>query len=80
MTATSNTVGRPRRFSGAALRAAREHAGLTVEQLALVAGRSAFTIRDYELGRIGSPSLQALVDIADRLGVELDAFFAQEAA
>jgi transcriptional regulator with XRE-family HTH domain len=47
------------RFSGAKLRAAREAAGFTREELAVSSGRAAETIRGYEADRFPIPLVVA---------------------
>lgn len=59
-----------RQFSGARLRAARLHAGLRPEQLALTIGRSVFSVYGYERGDL--PSVPVLGAIADSLGCATD--------
>ena len=54
-------------FSPERLRAAREAAGLTPEQLATAVGRSSFATRWYEGGRIVPPT-QVVGRLADALG------------
>jgi transcriptional regulator with XRE-family HTH domain len=55
-------------LSPQALRAAREHAGLSREQLAIAVGRSASTITLYENG-LRSPTRAVLMRLAAVLGV-----------
>lgn len=55
----------------ARLRARREQAGLTQEQLASRAGLSAATIRKIETGAVAEPGWFTVLDIARALGVDL---------
>lgn len=65
------------RFSGAALRAAREARGLRREELALAVGLTAPTIVLYECGR-RRPSLAALERLSDNLCIATDDLFERE--
>lgn len=65
----------PRHFSGHQLREARRAAGLRTDELARAAGRSAWTIVDYERGR-STPPADQLVALADALAVPVDALYA----
>lgn len=47
------------KFSGAKLKAAREAAGLSREELSVIGGRAAETIRGYEDGRFNIPLVVA---------------------
>lgn len=60
-----------RHFSGPRLRNARKSAGLTPEHLAISVGRSSYSIREYELGRV-TPSVATLAAMADILGRTVD--------
>ncbi len=53
-----------------AIRRTRREAGLTQEQLAQLAGTSERTVRAMETGA-GNPSLQAVVAVANVLGLKL---------
>ncbi|TXS51612.1 helix-turn-helix domain-containing protein [Streptomyces sp. t39] len=64
-------------FSGRQLRAARTTAGISPEQLAISVGRSAYSIHEYELGRV-TPSVAVLVAIADTLGRPVDDLLADD--
>ena len=55
-------------FSAISMRAAREAAGLTPEQVAVDLGRSAQSIRSWEAGR-HAPTPMTLVRLAELLGV-----------
>ncbi len=67
-----------RRFSGPQLRAARIAAGIQPERIALDVRRSAFTIHEYETGRVVPPT-QIVAALADALGLTVDDFFEQVA-
>lgn len=62
-----------RYFSGRRLREARKSAGVSAEQLAISVGRSAYSIHEYELGRV-TPGVPVLIGIADALGRPVDDF------
>lgn len=79
MAPSSKAVRVPRRFSGDAMRKLREAADLSLEQLAIKLGKSAFTVRDYELGRT-NPTVQALADMADALDCNMSDLFVPEVA
>lgn len=63
---------------GSRLRAARTNAGVSVEQLALTVGRTAYSIHAYERG-ISEPPLHVLLAIADEVGVTVDELTRPEA-
>lgn len=65
-----------RQFSGTRMRAHRHAAGLRAEELALKLGRSASIVFSYEHGRVVPPTAQ-LPTIADTLGVDICALFAE---
>lgn len=52
------------------IRRSRKDAGLTQEELAQLAGTSERTVRSIETGT-GNPSLQAVVAVANVLGLKL---------
>jgi transcriptional regulator with XRE-family HTH domain len=56
------------------LRAAREHAGLTLEAAAAGLGRSPHTLRGWESGRY-APTVAMLADLAALYGTTPAAFF-----
>lgn len=58
------------KFSGAKLRAAREAAGYSLEELAIVSDRATETMRGYELGKFTIPPLVARA-CARLLGIPL---------
>ena len=60
-----------RSVSGRRLREARKSAGISAEQLAINVGRSAYSIHEYELGRV-TPGTAVLIAIADTLGRPID--------
>lgn len=66
-------------FSGPRLREARKSAGLSPEHLAIGVGRSTYTIREYEMGRV-NPSVATLAALADTLGRTVDDLLDEEAA
>lgn len=68
-----------RTFSPAQLRASREGAGLSREQLARLVDRSVFSVAGYERGA-AVPSVAALVAMADALNVQTDALFVEGGA
>ncbi len=64
-------------FDGQRLRDARIAANLRPEQLALLAGRSVFTIHAYERGTI-HPPINVLAQVAEQLGRTLDDFLTED--
>lgn len=68
-----------RYFSGRRLREARTLAGISPEQLAISVGRSAYSIHEYELGRV-TPPINVLASIADTLGRPVDDLLTEEEA
>lgn len=68
-----------RQFSGRRLREARTASGVSVELLALNVGRSAYSIHEYELGRV-TPPITVLAAIADTLGWPVDDLLTEEEA
>ncbi|MGW2169022.1 helix-turn-helix domain-containing protein [Streptomyces sp. NPDC001705] len=68
-----------RYFSGPRLRNARKSAGLSPEQLAVSIGRSFYSVREWELGRV-TPSVATLAAVADTLGCSVDDLLTEEAA
>jgi transcriptional regulator with XRE-family HTH domain len=68
-----------RQFSGRQLRAARRAAGVRSDELARAAGRSAWTIRNYERGR-STPPAGLLPTLADALGCSMDALYSDDHA
>jgi transcriptional regulator with XRE-family HTH domain len=68
-----------RYFSGPRLREARKSAGLSPEQLAVNIGRSFYSVREWELGRV-TPSVATLAALADTLGCTVDGLLTEEAA
>lgn len=68
-----------RYFSGPRLREARKSAGLSPEQLAVSIGRSFYSVREWELGRV-TPSVTTLAALADTLGCTVDDLLTEEAA
>jgi transcriptional regulator with XRE-family HTH domain len=68
-----------RYFSGPRLREARKSAGLSPEHLAISVGRSSYTIREYEMGRV-TPSVATLAALADTIGRTVDDLLIEEAA
>lgn len=68
-----------RSFSGRALRDARIAAGLRPEHVAVRVNRSAYSIIEYEAGRV-TPSLPVAVALATVLGCPLDDLLTSEDA
>ncbi|MFD9444255.1 helix-turn-helix domain-containing protein [Streptomyces sp. NPDC060006] len=66
-------------FSGPRLREARKSAGLSVEHVAIGVGRSTYTIREYEMGRV-NPSVATLAALADTLDRTVDDLLDEETA
>jgi len=60
-----------RKFSGARSRKKRLDAGLRAETVALEIGRSWYSLREYECGRV-VPSTQTLIDLADLYNCAVD--------
>jgi DNA-binding XRE family transcriptional regulator len=67
-----------RKFSGARCRQKRRETGLRAEAVALVIGRSSFSLAEYEQGRI-TPPLPVAVKLADLYGCGVDDFLIEEA-
>jgi len=61
----------PRRFSGAHSRQKRLDVGLRAEKVALEIGRSWYSIKEYEHGRV-VPSTSVLIALADLYGCAVD--------
>ncbi len=61
-------------FSGQRLREARTAAGLSPEQVAVSIGRSAYSVHEYERGRV-RPSAATLGALAAILGCPVDALY-----
>lgn len=68
-----------RQFSGHRLREARKSAGISPEQLAVNVGRSFYSIREWEQGRV-TPSVATLAALADIVGCSVDDLLTEEAA
>lgn len=68
-----------RYFSGPRLREARKSAGISSEQLAISVGRSFYSIREYEMGRV-TPSVATLAALADTVGRSVDDLLTEETA
>jgi transcriptional regulator with XRE-family HTH domain len=66
-------------FSGPRLREARKSAGLSVEQLAISVCRSAYSVHEYQRGRV-TPSVATLAALADTLGCTVDDLLTEETA
>ncbi|MZE56149.1 helix-turn-helix domain-containing protein [Streptomyces sp. SID5770] len=60
-----------RHFSGARLRASRKAAGVSIELLAVIISRSAYSVLEYERGRV-TPPIDVLAAIADALGRKVE--------
>lgn len=65
---------------GKRLQEARQHAGLTQQQLCASAGLSYSTLAKIERGAIKSPSIFTIQSIADTLGLSLDELLGHETA
>jgi transcriptional regulator with XRE-family HTH domain len=65
-------------FSGRRLRDERVSAGLSPEHIAIAVQRSAYSVREYEWGRV-TPSVTTLARIADLLDCPIDRFFEEVA-
>ena len=68
-----------RHFSGRRLRASRKAAGVSIELLAVTITRSAYSIQEYERGRV-TPPIDVLAAIADTLGCTVEDLLEEEAA
>lgn len=64
-------------FSAQRLTSARKAAGLSPEHVAIAVGRSAFTVREWERGRVIPPT-SLLGPIATLLGISVGALFGTE--
>jgi transcriptional regulator with XRE-family HTH domain len=65
-------------FSGPRTRDNRLKRGLRVEPVAITVGRSAYSIHEYERGRV-VPSLAVLAALADLYDCSVDSFFEEVA-
>lgn len=68
-----------RHFSGQRLRETRKAAGISIERLAVTIGRSAYSIQEYERGRV-TPPINVIADIADTIGRPIDDLLTEEVA
>jgi len=68
-----------RHFSGQRLRQERTAAGISIERLALAIDRSAYSVQEYERGRV-RPPVNVLSRIASVLGCTVDALLDDEDA
>ncbi|MCY0962794.1 helix-turn-helix domain-containing protein [Streptomyces sp. H27-H5] len=68
-----------RHFSGRHLRETRKAAGISIELLAITIARSAYSIQEYERGRV-TPPINVLAAIADALGRPVDELLTEEEA
>jgi transcriptional regulator with XRE-family HTH domain len=68
-----------RSFSGQRLRETRKAAGTSIEQLAITIGRSAYSIQEYQRGRV-TPPVHVIAAIADTLGCTVDDLLTEEVA
>ncbi|MEV3988250.1 helix-turn-helix transcriptional regulator [Streptomyces sp. NPDC049837] len=66
-----------RYFSGRRLRESRKAAGISIERLAISIDRSAYSIQEYERGRV-TPPTTVLAAIADALGRQVDDLLVEE--
>ncbi|MFD0417289.1 helix-turn-helix domain-containing protein [Streptomyces sp. NPDC127108] len=60
-----------RYFSGQRLRETRKAAGISIERLAITIGRSAYSIQEYQRGRV-TPPVHVIAALADALGSSVD--------
>ncbi|MFJ5306130.1 helix-turn-helix domain-containing protein [Streptomyces sp. NPDC088350] len=67
----------PRYFSGQLLRESRKAAGVSIEQLAISTGRSAYSIQEYQRGRV-TPPVNVIAAMADVLGRPIEALLEDE--
>lgn len=63
-----------RMFSGRRARDRRDAAGVPVELAALTVQRSAYSVHEYEMGRV-TPPTPVLAQLADLYGCTIDDFF-----
>jgi transcriptional regulator with XRE-family HTH domain len=68
----------PAVFSPRRLRDSRLAAGLSPEHVAIATGRSSFSVREYERGRVVPPT-QILGPLAAAVGCQVADLFAEEA-
>ncbi|MFJ1536371.1 helix-turn-helix domain-containing protein [Streptomyces mirabilis] len=68
-----------RHFSGQLLRETRRAAGVSIEQLAISIGRSAYSIQEYQRGRV-TPPIDVIAAMADVLGRPIEALLEDEGA
>lgn len=68
-----------RHFSGQRLRETRKAAGISIERLAITIGRSAYSIQEYQRGRV-TPPITVIAAIADALGRPIDDLLDEETA
>lgn len=68
-----------RHFSGPRLRATRKAAGVSIELLAVTISRSAYSIQEYERGRV-TPPIGVLAAIADTVGCTVEDLLEEETA
>ncbi|MFJ3635236.1 helix-turn-helix domain-containing protein [Streptomyces sp. NPDC090112] len=68
-----------RHFSGRRLRESRKAAGISIELLALAITRSAYSVLEYERGRV-TPPVTVIAAMADVLGRPIDDLLSEEEA
>ncbi|MEU8528508.1 helix-turn-helix transcriptional regulator [Streptomyces sp. NPDC048629] len=68
-----------RHFSGPRLRATRKAAGVSIEHLAVTISRSAYSVLEYQRGRV-TPPVDVIAAIADTLGCTVEDLLEEETA
>lgn len=68
-----------RHFSGQRLRETRKAAGISIERLAITIGRSAYSIQEYQRGRV-TPPVHVIAAIADAVGRPIEDLLDEEEA
>lgn len=64
-------------FSGQRLRENRKAAGVSIEQLAVAVSRSAYSVQEYQRGRV-TPPIDVIAAMADALGRPIEALLTDE--
>ncbi|MFF3912676.1 helix-turn-helix domain-containing protein [Streptomyces sp. NPDC001852] len=68
-----------RHFSGQLLRESRKAAGVSIEQLAISIGRSAYSVQEYQRGRV-TPPIDVLAAMAEALGRPIEDLLIEDAS
>ncbi|WP_406345522.1 helix-turn-helix domain-containing protein [Streptomyces sp. NBC_00648] len=68
-----------RQFSGQRLRETRKAAGISIERLAITISRSAYSVQEYQRGRV-TPPITVIAAIADALGRPIEDLLVEEEA